>query len=321
MAAYFNAYSTGEDSGYATFGGLSVVTYARTVYINVGGSQQRSWSIAANATPSTYTAYFSGLKAGTTYKANVVVYRNSDWTIVHSNSDTFTTDAATLKPNVAPSLYDYEITLNSFDSASGNADITVTCYYENTNDDWVIGHAQCGIDGYATSSRSDMRIYSGNTFSVSKRYTSFWVGTLPKTLTIYSYSFCYQYNDCTSTGCAMATSTRRPTYTIKLTRPSKFYWISSSSSLKSGQEISTYITASKWTSLQTNVNAVRVYKGLSNYSFTTVYSGNKITATLYNQIANAINAMKSGAVSTVNKGDPITASVMMALQNSINGIT
>lgn len=110
-----------------------------------------------------------------------------------------------------------------------------------------------------------------------------------------------------------------------LTRPEKFYWIDSSTILTKGMVIKDYITANKWKTLQNNINAVRVYKGLNNYSFTAVASGQIIKATYYNELANAINEMLSSSssyiIATVSEGDVIYAAIMNKLQNSINSIT
>lgn len=117
--ATFSAYSSGSSTGYAKFSGLSTVPYARTVYINVNGSQQRSWQIAENATPSSsYTANFSSLQANTTYEARCIVYRNSDWAVVYSTTDSFTTDMPKLS---SP-------TLNVDATIKTNTSIQITMY-------------------------------------------------------------------------------------------------------------------------------------------------------------------------------------------------
>lgn len=105
--------------------------------------------------------------------------------------------------------------------------------------------------------------------------------------------------------------------------PDAFYWIDRSTDLEAGMVISDYITAEKWKELQDNVNAVRVYMGLSKRSFTTVSKGERIRATYYNQIRNAINSMvedEDDEIPRVRVGDPITAEVMMLLQETINDI-
>ena len=95
------------------------MSYARTVYINVNGGQQRSWQIAENATPSgSYTANFSSLQANTTYQARCVVYRNSDWTEVYSETDSFTTDMPKLSPP----------TLNVDATIKTNSTLQITMY-------------------------------------------------------------------------------------------------------------------------------------------------------------------------------------------------
>lgn len=226
--------------------------------------------------------------------------------------------------NEAPYVTDVSISLDSYDSSTGYGIITVTTEIYNPNPNRVYGRTSMYLpitqteDDAKKSSNSWISAY-GYQYSYFT-YTYYFGGSFPAKIQVRVQGACYM--DIGSTSGSMSVSGYYlRSDTVDRTRPDNFYWISSSSSLQSGQEISTYITATKWKSLQSNVNEVRVYRGLSNYSFTTVSKGSTITASLYNEIANSINAMKSGTVSTVSKGQKITASVMMALQNGINSIT
>lgn len=101
--ATFIANATGTTTGQAVFSGLSTVSYSRTIYITVNGTpigtQTRSWTIAANATPSSfYIANFTDLNPSTTYTANCTVYRNYPWEVVYSDSDSFTTFTPPVQP-------------------------------------------------------------------------------------------------------------------------------------------------------------------------------------------------------------------------------
>ena len=198
--------------------------------------------------------------------------------------------------------------------ANGVVTVRFRIYYYNYGDtrDSATIYYQIGGNGYFSQSVSA----SGWSDGYITCNMTIATGTLTGTSYLFNVNGYIDSNNC---GNDHFSQNLNATWTK--VRPSKFYWISSSSNLKSGTEISSYITASKWKSLQDNVNAVRTYKDLSNYSFTTYSSGQTITATAYNQIANAINGIKSGTVSTVSKGQQITASVMMALQNGINSIT
>ena len=127
--ATFTAQATGTTTGSATASGLSVVNYARTVYINIGGAQQHEWAIAANATPSSsYTAYFSGLNPSTSYTARVIVYMNSPWREVWNTTASFTTQTPPSPPPTPTNLSSSNITSSSITlnwDASGN----VTYFY------------------------------------------------------------------------------------------------------------------------------------------------------------------------------------------------
>lgn len=210
-------------------------------------------------------------------------------------------------------IYD-DIELVSSSYSNGVVTVKLKIYYYNDGDttDRATIYYQIGGNGYFSQTVS----LSGWDYDYITCNMTIMTGALSST----SYTFNVNgYVD--SNNCGNDHFSQNLTATWDNTRPDKFYWISSSSSLRPDQKISDYITAAKWKELQTNVNAVRVYKGLSKFSFTTYSRGQTITADAYNQIVNAINAMKSGAVSTVSKGQTITASVMMALQNGINGIS
>lgn len=216
-----------------------------------------------------------------------------------------------------------ELLSSSYSSSTGN--ITVSCMI------WVYNEASSSQSATISYSIDGVNTYS-QTISVSaKSY-----GAITTNQTIYvgkSYSgSSYTFNisgtiTSSNSGCSGDSYSEYLTasWTPTSTRPDKFYWISSSSNLTKGSAVSTYITAAKWKTLQDNINAVRVYKGLSNYSFTTVSKGSTIKASYYNELAYAINAMISSSnsnyISTVAKGDTITAAVMNKLQTSINNIT
>lgn len=205
------------------------------------------------------------------------------------------------------------IELVSSSYANGVVTVRFRIYYYNYGDtsDRATIYYQIGGNGYFSQNVSASGWDDG--------YITCNMTITTGTLTGTSYTFNVNgYVD--SNNCGNDHFSQNLTATWTKVRPSKFYWISSSSNLQSGYNVSDYITAAKWKSLQDNVNAVRAYKDLSNYSFTTYSKGQTITAAAYNQIANAINGIKSGTVSTVSKGDDITASVIMALQNGINSI-
>ena len=107
------------------------------------------------------------------------------------------------------------------------------------------------------------------------------------------------------------------TRTLEVVRPEKFYW----NTLKhSGYEFN--LTADEWNSLLNNINAVRNYKGLSNYGFTYAHSTGTFTAAMYNEVVSAIQdiAGYGSYLHTVSKGDTIYASLLNNLVSELNAV-
>lgn len=103
------------------------------------------------------------------------------------------------------------------------------------------------------------------------------------------------------------------------TRPTNWYW---NSAISSGRTVN--IGASEWNNFCSRINDFRVYKGLSEYSFTTARSGRtEISASICNEAWYAINGisghgtMPSRAVS----GGPMYASFFNNLQSALNSIS
>src|SRR5690606_31094225 len=83
-------------------------------------------------------------------------------------------------------------------------------------------------------------------------------------------------------------STRNVQVTYKVARPNNWTWHTPK---VAGQPIS--LTASEWNSFCLRINQFRQYRGLQNYNFTTVYSGNIITASVINEARSAMSSMTS----------------------------
>jgi hypothetical protein len=118
------------------------------------------------------------------------------------------------------------------------------------------------------------------------------------------------------------------TVTVGGSRPTNWAW---TTSFVSGGSMTYYsakkytvLPASEWNNFTTRINDFRSYKGLSNYSFTTVSAGTTFTATIYNQARNAINDMSpsttvpSAVTSQVTK---VTAYHFTRLRDALNSIT
>jgi len=114
-------------------------------------------------------------------------------------------------------------------------------------------------------------------------------------------------------------------YVITSDRPSNFNW---DTPKVQGEDIN--ITAIEWGNLQNKVNQFRLYKGLGNYTFTSVISGSIFYANLFNEVRNKIGDMNTvGLPSTKvgisdvvdpNDADDILANDLNGLKDCLNGI-
>lgn len=83
-----------------------------------------------------------------------------------------------------------------------------------------------------------------------------------------------------------------------------------------------YLSASDWNSLTSKINEWRIYQGNGTMSFTTAYSGSDLTASMFNQVRNAIEALNPPTVApaSVSSGDPVTAAKINRLGDSVNSL-
>ena len=81
-----------------------------------------------------------------------------------------------------------------------------------------------------------------------------------------------------------------------------------------------YMNASEWNEFCTQINKLRNYHGLSNYSFSRATAGYEMQASQYNQAANALNGIQSGSVSTISAGATVSASHFKALATAFNNL-
>lgn len=105
---------------------------------------------------------------------------------------------------------------------------------------------------------------------------------------------------------------------LEFARPQDFNWTGGNKT--AGNQV--VVLASDWNALQARVNEFRVYKALGVTSFTSVSTGNTITAALYNQLANAINPLGStgGQIATVAAGEQLTAYAINRLTACLNTV-
>ena len=82
------------------------------------------------------------------------------------------------------------------------------------------------------------------------------------------------------------------------------------------------LTAAEWNAFTANINAVRQYKGLPTYWFTTAYTGQLFTAIHYNEVVYAIQGISGYGywITTHNQGDVIMASYLNTAVSEINAV-
>jgi hypothetical protein len=303
-------------SGSSTYLTITVRSYGieGTVFLYRDGSLiDYSKSVVANGSA---MIGITGLSSNTTYTWKIIIPDTTTDEITFTTIGGNDSGGGSGGDTSGCVLFDgATVRSSSYDSSTGNITVQLRLYYWNSS----------------SSSKSATIYYSiddADYFSQSVNVSGDGSGYITCNMTIYvgknysgtSYDFSFNGYIKTS-GCNNdyfdESLTATWTGTITPTRPAKFYWISSSSNLTKGSAVSTYITATKWKQLQTNINEVRAYKGLGNYTFTTVSSGSTSKASYYNEMANAINAMLASSssyrVATVSTGDPITATVMNKL--------
>jgi hypothetical protein len=84
-----------------------------------------------------------------------------------------------------------------------------------------------------------------------------------------------------------------------------------------------YLTATEWNDFTERINDFREYKGLSSYSFTTVFSDEPMVYTQGNEARSAISAMSppTPVPSAIISNSGMTSAFVNGLKNSLNSIT
>lgn len=131
------------------------------------------------------------------------------------------------------------------------------------------------------------------------------------------YSFTAEVNY-TSGGVWYVSYLGPTTFYTTLARPSNFSWTYTK---VSGNTF--IVTANEWNAFTTRINEFRAYKSLSNFSFTTAYTGNNITADIFNEVRLSISSIPgSGSVPNIAyTGNIIYASDLNALVSALNAVT
>lgn len=104
-------------------------------------------------------------------------------------------------------------------------------------------------------------------------------------------------------------------------RPSDWSW----ENVAAGVSVPTYngnlapVSASEWNSFCARINAFREYKGLTDYSFTTLTAGTSFSAAIAMEAIAAIDAI-SGAGTTPTQIRPLRAAFWLDLAAALNAI-
>lgn len=154
---------------------------------------------------------------------------------------------------------------------------------------------------YVTVTGTFDKTMSASMDSALTRYLWIWAGDVSE------YSW-YTYAGCSVT----------VTYTTSNPRPSNWSWYSA---IASGASIN--LSATEWNTFCSRINEFRAYAGLTQYYFTTVYSGTAISAAICNEAWYAINAISGHGTmpSMALSGGPLYASFFTGLRDALNAVS
>lgn len=270
----------------------------RTVTINVTGltsgtnivfyyrksSVTKATEIHRTSSGSTFKETITGLDASTSYVINVYVDG-----VGFLGSKTFNT-------NALPTFTIDAVTSNS-------VTITVKGFVPNER-------VRFQVKQYSNGATAVDMDYVVNATTLTKTYS----GLKPNTV----YYADIQLNQSLWLGGSSITDGKRFVTLAENTRPANWSW---SSTIEKGKPIK--ITAVEWNNFCTRINKFRTYKGLATYNFTTVSKGTPISATIVNQARTAINSITGHGTlpSKAASGGAITASFFNTLKNALNAIS
>lgn len=263
-------------------GGTNATTYRVELYSSSG------YLVASDGTPSrSYT--FSGLSEYTSYRVKVYGKNETgNGTPAEQSARTGDFTPPTISSISGDSNGKMQLNWNAYDSGSGlRYSSTFKTQISSRNGNTY------GNESYTTSNyRSFTTDASGNEFVHNSYY----------------YMRVSAYDN------ADNSSTRDTQVQYKMARPNSWYWHVDK---VSGQNVN--VTAAEWNSFCLRINQFRQYRNLSNAYFTTVRTGDVITASIVNEARNAIASMTS-TPALMYKGNDIYASYFNSLRDSLNSI-
>ena len=280
MAAYSYSYTyrTVTISVTGLKSGTNITFYYRKSSVTTATEIHRTSS------GSTFKETITGLDASTSYTINVHVDG-----VGFLGSKTFNT-------NPLPTFTIDAVTSNS-------VTITVKDFVPNER-------VRFQVKQYSNSSTAVDMDYKVNATTLTKTFS----GLTPNTV----YYADIQLNQSLWLGGSSITDGKRFVTLAKNARPTNWSWLST---IEKGKPI--MITAVEWNDFCTCINKFRTYKGLTTYNFTTVSNGTPISATIVNQAHTAINSITGHGTlpSTAVSGGAITASFFNTLKNALNAIS
>jgi len=241
-----------------------------------------AFRVGGNTYNSTGNGVTIPVSCGTTYTCSGAVLHNGTWYTIDSG-----TNYSSLACAVYPSSPSWTAT------ATSNSITTYVTFGANTH------HVNVYLPGASTPT---LTLYSNGNVT----HTGLTANT--------NYTLYIQAWDSTETYGSGSQS-----YVVKTAgaRPSNFSgW---GITVAAGQPCA--ITAAKWNEFTAKINAFRVYKGLSNYGFTTAVPGNDIYAWMANQLISGMTGLGVSLPSTVSSGGDFTAAWLNALTTALNSVT
>lgn len=249
-----------------------------------GGSTTLQSYPSSGFTTST-SVTFSGLEPGTRYS----IFCG------YSNDGVYSEKTISIDPYTyeKPSLYEVED-----ETTSTSVTVAVSNYSDFTYFKYSIKNAATEVTVGESGAYITAKSYTFTALEPNTRY----------------YVFCNYSNHTYSDNEPTLSLT---VYTDKSARPANFEWTSEK---KAGKAFN--LTATEWNNFTSRVNEFRVYKNLSNYSFTKAYAGDTFTAAMYTQARSAIQAIDNyGAfIPTATKGQVIEAYHLNQIRDELNAI-
>ena len=347
-----------KPSGY-TFEGWSRSTNSTDVDFTGGESAKASGSDQSITLYAVYSKSMSNVTCyyGVN-KANNNTRSRTQWRV--NSGTTSTKVMYTMSPSSLPNFSSSNVTVGNFTySAIGWREDTTAGSAHYSGGDTLssadIGDLPTSI--YAVYSRTVTISYNSNggsgsmSNSTGTSYYNSYGNTTVATITLRSCTFTpptgktfnyWALNSASGTKYtdSITTNYNSTMYAVwKSQGPSKWYWsgvvtfngtdhdcpITSGGSVPVVKKSDTlyyafYLNASEWNEFCTQINKLRNYHGLSNYSFSKATAGYEMQASQFNQAVQALNAIQSGVATSVSSGASINASSFIKLQTAFNSL-